>query len=91
MKGRQTPPTLFWPAGQAVPHTPAVQVAVPPVGAAQGVHDVPQELTRVSATHAVPQRWVPAPQNDEHVPATQVLPAAHTVPHAPQWALSVAA
>jgi hypothetical protein len=38
----QAPLQSFCVAGQLPPQTPAVQVAVPPVIAGQGVHEVPQ-------------------------------------------------
>jgi hypothetical protein len=52
----QTPLHTFWFVGQAVPHAPLAQVAEPPVGTLQAVHDVPHVATSVLLTHLPLQR-----------------------------------
>jgi hypothetical protein len=47
----QAPLQSFCVAGQLPPQTPAVQVAVPPVMAGQGVQDVPQLAASVLLRH----------------------------------------
>lgn len=47
----QAPLQSFWVPGQLPPHTPAVQVAVPPVMDGQGVHELPQLAGSVSLRH----------------------------------------
>jgi hypothetical protein len=51
------------PEGHCVPHFVPSQVAVPPAGAEQALHElVPQLLIDVLLTQLVPQRWVPLGQ-----------------------------
>ena len=69
-----TPPQFWKPALQEIPHPPAVHVAVPLVGTAQGVHEVvPQELGLVSETQAPEQLCVPV-GHPQTPPAPQVPP-----------------
>jgi hypothetical protein len=57
VEAMQEPEHSFWFAGQAPPHVPFVQVAVPPLGTAQAVHDEPHVATSVVLTHLPLQRW----------------------------------
>jgi hypothetical protein len=54
--GMQAPAQSFVPPGQRLPQAAPSQVASPPVGTAQGMHEPPHVLTSVSLTHASPQR-----------------------------------
>lgn len=53
----QLPAHSCWPAGHVPPHVVPSQVAVPPEGAEQGVHEVPHELVLVSLTQLDAQSW----------------------------------
>jgi hypothetical protein len=58
-----------------MPQLTPLQVAVPLAGTGQGVHDVPQEVTALLGTHALPQRWYPALQAKPHETPSQVATA----------------
>jgi hypothetical protein len=49
--GIHAPAHSWVPPGQALPHFVPSHVAVPPIGASQGVQDVPQVLMSVSRAH----------------------------------------
>lgn len=72
---------------QSPPQTPLMHVAVPPVGATHAVHDAPQLLTEASLAQVPPQSCCPA--GHAHAPFEHVLPPLQTLPHVPQFALSV--
>ena len=56
VEAMQAPAQSFIPDGQVPPHRVPSQVAVPPpVGTAQAVQLEPHELTKVLATHELPQ------------------------------------
>ena len=75
------------PFAQAAPQVLPLHVAVPPNGAGHGVHELPQLLTLVLDTHALPQRCVPSPQTKSQLVPLQVgvapngaVQAAHELP-----------
>lgn len=70
--GIQLPKHCFWPAGHVPPHTPAVQTAVPPVGAVHGSQDVPQLAMLVLLTHLPAHRWNPVLQVNAHESPTHL-------------------
>ncbi len=74
------PPHSTAPAGHALPHTPPTHVAVPFIGAPQGVHADPHDPTAVSDTQLPLQLCVPMAQ--AHTPAAPHTPLNGT-PHAP--------
>jgi hypothetical protein len=87
-----TPLQFVCPPGQAWTHEPLGHVTVPPVGAAQFVHDAPHELAEM-VTHAPPHKcWpvghVPVPQTPALHVAVPPVGAAHTLPHEPQLLMS---
>ena len=58
--GMQAPAQSFMVAGQVGVQLVPSQVAEPPLGAWQGIHDVgPHELTLALLTQTVPHRWKP--------------------------------
>ena len=52
----QAPPQTCIPVGQALPHLEPSQVALPPIGAEHGVHEVPQVASSLSLAQASPHR-----------------------------------
>ena len=62
-------PQAVAPSGHEAPQTPRSHVAVPPVGATQGVHDAPQDSGDESWTHAPAQLCVPGAQFDPSLEA----------------------
>lgn len=87
----QDPAHALCPDGHFGRHCPALQVALPPLGAAQGSHAPPQDSTAESLAQRLPQGWVPVGQ--AHVPSLQWPPleqspseqqppaAMHALPH----------
>lgn len=61
------------PLGHEAPHTPPTHVAVPLTGAPHAVHDDPHDVTAVSDTQVMPQRWVLAAHTGG--PPASVAPA----------------
>jgi hypothetical protein len=57
VEAMHAPAHSFIPGGQVPPQLVPSQVALPPVGTGHAVQLEPQELTAVSATHALPQAW----------------------------------
>lgn len=55
-------------AGQTGTQLVPLHPAWPPIGAWQGVHDIPQVATSRLDTQASPQRWLPLGQGYSHVP-----------------------
>jgi hypothetical protein len=76
---------------QANPQTEALHVATLLAGAGQGILQAPQFVgsLRVS-THEPLQVAEPAGQTSVHLPCEQASMALHLVPHAPQFATSIA-
>jgi hypothetical protein len=70
--GMQAPAQSFWLAGQVPPQAVPSQVAVPPVGTVQGVHEAPQVSTAAFETQAPLHRWKPVLQISPHVLPSQV-------------------
>jgi hypothetical protein len=75
--GMHVPAHTFWPPGQVTPHLVPSQLAVPPVGGAQAVHEVPHVCGSRLLAHAFPHWWVP--DGHEHIPLTQTPPAAQSL------------
>jgi hypothetical protein len=87
-----TPLQFVCPEGQAWTHEPLGHVTVPPVGAAQFVHDAPHELAEM-VTHAPPHKcWpvghVPVPQTPALHVAVPPIGAVHPLPQPPQLLMS---
>ena len=71
--GMQSLPHNLYPFGQAGTQLPLVQLALPPVGTEQTVHDEPQNEIELSSAQTFPQRWKPVLQEMPQVwPALQV-------------------
>jgi len=71
---------------QTCPHVEPLHVAVPPTGAGHTVQLGPQ-AAGPSATHAPPQKFVPA--GHAHAPATHCCPPGHFTPQPPQSSASL--
>jgi hypothetical protein len=91
--GMHAPAQSFNPMAHSPRHWPLTQVAVPPAGATQGSHEVPQLAGLALLTHAVPQRWESAPHSIAQTPSRhRVEPpvaAGHSVQFEPQPLVSV--
>jgi len=74
------PPQRLVALGHDCPQTPPEHVALPPVGTAHAVHDVPHDVTAVSDTQMLPQRCVPLPQTSA---APVIAPRAQRNPTLP--------
>jgi hypothetical protein len=80
---------------QAGPPSPAAtHVATALAGAAQALHEAPQDATLVSLTHAPPHAWCAAAHAKAHAPPSHAGAAFATVvvqafPQAPQFATSL--
>jgi hypothetical protein len=56
--GMQSLAQSLYPPGHTAPHAPPVQVALPPVGTEQGVHEAPHDEIELLSAHTVPlHRW----------------------------------
>jgi hypothetical protein len=87
--GMQVPAHSCLPAGHAPPQRPPLQVAVPPAGAGQGVHELPQVAGSLSLTQRPSHRCEPGLQVTVHVPDTHAAAPSgspghmrHELPHA---------
>jgi hypothetical protein len=58
---------IFCPLGQVAPQVPFVHVALPPLGAAHGEHEEPQDAIEVLSPQTLPpQRWYPVEHEIPH-------------------------
>jgi hypothetical protein len=98
--GTQVLPLLTKPVLQTKSHVPALQTAVPLVGALQTMPQSPQLVTLFCRSwQAPPQLVVPSgqqmpfeslvPEGQTQAPPTQPFPPVQTFPHPPQLLLSV--
>jgi hypothetical protein len=71
------PAQIFVPLGQTGLHSPAMQLAVPPIGTVHGIHAMPQLIGEVSLRHSLSQRCWPVAHL--HMPDSHVAPVAQSI------------
>jgi hypothetical protein len=72
LAGRQAPAQSFVPWGHSAPHLTPSQVALPPAGTGQGLHDAPQLIGLSSFRQVSRHRWKPALHRSWHLSPSQL-------------------